>query len=59
MPVTIRGFLPGENYVKKESVHTPAVMLIPVVILGFLSLWLGLFPGELIEYIGQFANGLL
>ena len=59
LPVTIRGFLPGENYVKKERVHTPAVMLIPVVILGFLSLWLGLFPGNLIEYIGQFANGLL
>ena len=59
LSITVRGFLPGRDFEMKEKVHTPAVMIIPVAILGFLSIWMGLFPGQLIEYIGQIVSVLL
>ena len=59
LSITVRGFLPGRDFEMKEKVHTSAVMIIPVAILGFLSIWMGLFPGQLIEYIGQIVSVLI
>ncbi|MCM1127725.1 MAG: proton-conducting membrane transporter [Lachnospiraceae bacterium] len=55
LPVSIQGFLPGEDYdygalQKKE----PSLwMMIPVLILTLLSVALGLIPGEVTAYLAQ------
>lgn len=55
LPVTINGFLPGDDYdyqslVKKEPVKA---MVVPVCILGGLTLLLGLIAAPLTGYISQ------
>lgn len=62
LTITIRGFLPGEDFMagkKVKRIHTPAVMLIPVLITGILAVVLGIFPNSLISVIEQIAAGLL
>lgn len=60
LPITIRGFLPGADYdyaglQKKEP---SGVMVIPLLILAGLSLFLGLFPNPLIQYLNQIIETL-
>ena len=55
LPVSIQGFLPGEDYdygalQKKEP---SLLMMIPVLILTLLSVALGLIPGEVTTYLAQ------
>jgi len=60
--ITIRGFLPGEDFMegkKVKKIHTPVVMLIPVLTAGILAVVLGIFPNSLIFVIEQIAAGLL
>lgn len=61
LPVTIRGFFPGEDYhyetlVKKEP---SPLMTVPVLILALLSVLLGLLPGEILDDLLQIAGKVL
>lgn len=61
LPVTIRGFFPGEDYdykalVKKEPVK---MMLVPILILAVLALVMGIAPEGLIGYFSSLAGQLL
>ena len=44
---------------KVKRIHTPAVMLIPVLITGILAVVLGIFPNSLISVIEKIVSGLL
>lgn len=52
LPITIKGFFPGEEVTveKKEPAY---LMLLPIVILTFLSVVIGMFPVPLTEYINR------
>lgn len=61
LPVTIRGFLPGEDYdygalQKKEP---SPFMTIPVLILTILSVLMGLMPEGVIRYLTQIATKIV
>ena len=61
LPITMKGFLPGDTYdyahlEKKEPVKA---MVIPIAILAGLSLLLGIFCGPLVQYVGQIAEVML
>ena len=61
LPITVNGFLPGEDYVcdsqeKKEPVKA---MLIPVMILAVISIMLGVLPGRLTAFISGIVSTLL
>ena len=61
LPITMKGFLPGDTYdyahlEKKEPVKT---MVIPIAVLAGLSLLLGIFCGPLVQYVGQIAEVML
>lgn len=60
LPITIRGFLPGADYdyaglEKKEPAGT---MVIPLLILAGLSVFLGLFPNPLTQYLNKIIQTL-
>ncbi len=47
-PITIAGYFPGSDYKDDgENCEAAPMMLIPIIILGVLSLLLGVFPGPL------------
>ena len=61
LPVTIHGFLPGDDYnydtlKKQEPVK---MMVIPLLILAALAILLGVFPNSLTDYISQLVNTVL
>lgn len=61
LPIAMKGFLPGDTYdyahlEKKEPVKA---MIIPVAVLAFLSLLLGIFCDPLVQYVGQIAEVML
>lgn len=60
LPVTIKGFFPGEgfDYENTKKKDADALMLIPMIILTALSVLIGLFPNELIGYIGGLVGNL-
>lgn len=43
LPITMEGFLPGEDYEEKERCEAPVSMLIPIVILTVLAVAIGVF----------------
>ncbi len=49
LPITIKGFLPGNEFDTEgmKKIHVSAWMIVPVAILGLLSLILGIFPNVL------------
>ena len=49
LPITIKGFLPGEDFDTSnlKKLHVSMWMIVPLVILGLLSLGLGIFPNIL------------
>lgn len=62
LPVTIKGFFPGETYDKGAQdgvLEPPAKMLLPLAILAVLTLLLGLFPNPLIDFAGRLASALM
>ncbi len=61
LPVTIKGFFPGEEAVSLDlSKEEPSpCMLIPLVILAALALFLGILPNPLIRYVGEIAGAVL
>lgn len=60
LPVTIKGFFPGEkfDYENTEKSEADKLMLIPMLILTALSVLIGLFPNKLISYIGGIVGNL-
>jgi multicomponent Na+:H+ antiporter subunit D len=61
LPITVHGFLPGSEYKdvifeKKEPVK---MMLVPLGILGLLTVILGIFPNPLTEFIQGISSSLL
>ena len=61
LPVTIKGFFPGEDfdYENMKKCEAGAAMTIPVIILAALSVLMGMFPNPLIEFISAFTAGLM
>jgi len=60
LPITIRGFLPGADYdyegmQKKEP---SGVMVIPLLVLAGLSVFLGVFPNPLTQYLNAVIETL-
>lgn len=58
LPLTIQGFLPGADYdysgFKKRE---PSLfMTIPILIMTILSVLIGLFPTQLVDFLTQFVN---
>lgn len=61
LPISISGFLPGDDYdygaLKKKE---PAgMMVVPIVVLGALSVIFGVIPTPFVEFITNIANTLL
>lgn len=61
LPVTIKGFFPGEDfeYDKMKKCEAGPAMTVPLVILAALSLLMGMFPKPFIDFISAFAAGLM
>lgn len=61
LPVTIRGFLPGADfdYAGLKKAEPARLMVVPVAILAFLSVVLGLFPNPLTAYISGIIRAVL
>ena len=61
LPITVQGFLPGEdfdykNLKKKEPVK---MMLLPIMVLAALAILLGVFPNPLTAFISNIVEGIL
>ena len=61
LPVTIRGFLPGNDfdYGNFQKVEPAKTMTVPLVILAALAVVLGMVPNPLIRYIAQIIETIL
>ena len=61
LPVTVSGFLPGEDFDYKalEKKEPNMTMLLPLMLLAALAVVLGIFPNPLTAYITQIAAGVL
>ncbi len=61
LPVTIRGFFPGQDfdYASLEKKEPSPVMLVPLAILAAAALLLGIFPGALTDFAGRVAALLM
>lgn len=61
LPVTMKGFFPGEDYdyEKTKKCEADGYMTVPLVILTALSVLIGMFPQGLIDYISAFVGGLM
>lgn len=60
LPVTMRGFFPGDNDRCREvsKKEPPLLMLIPLLVLATLALLLGVFPGGLTDICRQLASSV-
>lgn len=60
LPVTMKGFFPGETAEDGTGVREPsAKMLVPLAVLAALAIILGILPNPLIGYISQLVSGLM
>lgn len=61
LPITIQGFFPGADYDYKalKKKEPSALMTVPVLILTVLTVFVGLFPGQLISWIQQAVTKLI
>lgn len=61
LPITIQGFFPGADYDYKalKKKEPSALMTFPVLILTVLTVFMGLFPGQLISWIQQAVTKLI
>ncbi len=61
LPLTIKGFLPGADFDYKSltSAEPNRTMLVPLAVLAFLAVALGVFPNPLTSYIGQIIGTVL
>ncbi len=58
LPLAIQGFLPGAdyNYTSFKKREPSRSMTIPILIMTILSVLIGLFPTQLIDYLTQFVS---
>ena len=61
LPITIDGFLPGReyNYQALKKREPSAKMVVPLFILAAGALLMGLFPGSLVEFLGNIAAAVV
>ena len=61
LPITIQGFFPGADYDYKalKKKEPSALMTVPVLILTVLTVFMGLFPGQVISWIQQAVTKLI
>lgn len=61
LPITIKGFLPGNDFDVKncKKLHVSMWMTVPLVILGLLSLGLGIFPNFLTDTLRMISLTLM
>lgn len=55
LPITIDGFLPGEEYEEKERCEAPGGMVIPIVVLTILGVGIGVFAEPLVDFSKEMA----
>lgn len=60
LPVSVRGFLPGEDYEygKLQKKEPGLLMLLPILLLAALAVGIGIFPGLLTEWLGVLTESL-
>ena len=61
LPVTIHGFLPGEEFDGNtlERKEPSLFMLIPIIVLTVLTVAIGLFPNGIISYLSQIITKII
>lgn len=61
LPVTVKGFLPGNDYDYEalEKKEPSRLMTVPLILLTLLSVALGMFPGGLVRIIRNIAETLM
>lgn len=61
LPITIKGFLPGDDYdyTGLEKREPAKMMVLPIVILAAFAIVLGVVPNPLTDYISQIVNTVL
>ena len=55
LPIAVGGFFPGRDAKLPERVKEPALMWVPMMILGVLAVALGLFSGGIVGFTGKIA----
>lgn len=55
MPITMKGFFPGEEAVSEKVKETSLWMLVPIVVLAVLAFIFGVLPNGLIDYADKIA----
>lgn len=56
LPITMKGFFPGEEGSGFEKKEPPKLMLIPLLILAVLAVLCGVFPNFLTGYVGEITG---
>lgn len=61
LPITVQGFLPGEefDYAKLEKQEPVKMMVLPIMILAVLAILLGVFPNSLTTFISNIVADVL
>lgn len=61
LPITVHGFLPGEEFDYKNLKNSEPVkmMLLPIMVLAALAIILGVFPNPLTDFILNIVKGIL
>lgn len=61
LPISIHGFLPGENYDygKLQKKEPSPFMTVPILILTVLSVIMGLLPGGFLQYLAQLIEKIV
>ncbi len=55
LPITMKGFFPGEDATVTEKKEPALLMLVPLIILAAMALLMGVFPNVFAEYVGRIA----
>ena len=61
LPISVHGFLPGEDYDygKPQKKEPPLLMRVPILVLTVLSVVMGLLPGRVLDYLQQLMEKIV
>ena len=61
LPLTVQGFLPGDDfdYSKLKKCEPVKMMLVPLLVLAALAILLGVFPGTLTNFVSDIVSGVM
>ncbi|MDE6974397.1 MAG: proton-conducting membrane transporter, partial [Lachnospiraceae bacterium] len=61
LPISVHGFLPGEDYDygKLQKKEPPLLMRVPILVLTVLSVVMGLLPGRVLDYLQQLMEKIV